>query len=228
VTLVPDRGCYGAGPVPMTPKAFDLLLVLAETRPAAHEEQLLQAIWSDTAVGGQPLVSRFAIRKRLVIRLRRTITTVPKGYRFTMAVTLEWSSAGPPVLTDNSPEQIGSVSSSQASAASIERLHGGLPARTFSRLFGWRSAVWFGAGAVVAVGVCCLRPQSDGPTADAIRAQISPASSCLKRRRSRSHLMASIWYSPGGEAMESLVCGCDEWGTMPHARSPAPKQRSAG
>ena len=81
------------------------------------------------------------------------------------------------MLADSSPEQTGSVSSSQASTAgSIERFHGGLsPARTFSRRF------WLAVGRLVrgrhsvAVGGALLATlgRTDLPRT-LIRAQISP------------------------------------------------------
>jgi DNA-binding winged helix-turn-helix (wHTH) protein len=92
----------------MTPKAFDLLLVLAENPGRLlTKEQLLQAIWSDTAVEESNLSYHvFAIRKALGDTAENgLITTVPKsGYRFTMAVThSNGHGAEPPVCRSHYP-----------------------------------------------------------------------------------------------------------------------------
>lgn len=166
----------------MTPKAFDLLLVLAENPGRLlTKEQLLQAIWSDTAVEESNLSYHvFAIRKALGDTAENgLITTVPKsGYRFTMAVThSNGHGAEPPVLTDNAPEQTESVSSGQARAAGVSNVATAVsPPLAHSRVdSGWRSAVWFGAGIVVAIGGGLLATLGrTDPPRTLIRAQISP------------------------------------------------------
>ena len=185
VTLVPDERLVlrNGEPVPMTPKAFDLLLVLAENPGRLlTKEQLMQAIWSDTAVEESNLSYHvFAIRKALGDTAENgLITTVPKsGYRFTMAVThSNGRGAEPLVLADNSsPEQTRSVSSSEASAAAVSNVSTAESSPlAHSRVdSGWRSAVWFGAGIVVAVAgaLLAILGRTDLPRT-LIRAQISP------------------------------------------------------
>jgi Tol biopolymer transport system component/DNA-binding winged helix-turn-helix (wHTH) protein len=93
VTLVPDERLVSkAGePVRLTPKAFDLLVVLA-TNPGrlVTKEQLMQAVWADTAVEESNLSYHvFSIRKALgdTAGNGHLIETVPKrGYRFTAVV----------------------------------------------------------------------------------------------------------------------------------------------
>ena len=89
VTLIPsERVVLKDGqPVPFTPKAFDLLAVLA-SNPARllTKEYLLQAVWPDANVEESNLTYHvFAIRKALGENgdSERYIETVPKrGYRF--------------------------------------------------------------------------------------------------------------------------------------------------
>ena len=91
--LVPDeRLVFKAGePVRLTPKAFDLLAVLAANPGRLlTKEQLMQAVWGDTAVEESNLsYNVFAIRKALgdTAENGHLIETVPKrGYRFSAAV----------------------------------------------------------------------------------------------------------------------------------------------
>ena len=75
-------------PVPLTPKAFDLLAALLE-RPGQliSKEELLQKVWPDTFVEESNLAYNvFALRKALGDTAENSsyIETVPKkGYRFT-------------------------------------------------------------------------------------------------------------------------------------------------
>jgi DNA-binding winged helix-turn-helix (wHTH) protein/Tol biopolymer transport system component len=93
VTLIPDerRVLMDGRPLAFTPKAFDLLVVLAEN--AGHlltKEQLMQAVWPDTTVEEANLAYHvFAIRKALgeSAESGQFIETVPKrGYRFVAPV----------------------------------------------------------------------------------------------------------------------------------------------
>ena len=220
----------------MTPKAFDLLLVLAENPGRLlTKEQLLQAIWSDTAVEESNLSYHvFAIRKALGDTAENgLITTVPKsGYRFTMAVTHSNGRALNrrcwPTTRPSRPDRFPVARQVQLEYRTSRRralLRSHILA---SILVGGRPS---GSGQVLRSlsAVRSLRHAAGRTCHGHWSAHKSrPASSCLKRRRSRSPLMASIWYSPGGDAMESLDCGCDEWVTRLRARSPAPRQRSAG
>ena len=92
VVLVPEERLLlkNGRPVPLTPKAFDVLVALA-TNPGRllTKDQLLQAVWGDTVVEEANLSYHvFAIRKALGDSDNgRFIETVPKrGYRFTAHV----------------------------------------------------------------------------------------------------------------------------------------------
>ena len=84
-------------PVPLTPKAFDVLVALLE-KPGQliSKEELLQKVWPDTFVEESNLAYNiFALRKALgdTAENSRYIETVPKkGYRFRASV----SPASPP------------------------------------------------------------------------------------------------------------------------------------
>ena len=79
-------------PVPLTPKAFDVLVALLE-KPGQliTKEELLQKVWPDTFVEESNLAYNiFALRKALrdSAENSRYIETVPKkGYRFRASVT---------------------------------------------------------------------------------------------------------------------------------------------
>src|SRR5215831_4589709 len=75
------------GIVPLTPKEFDILLVLVENRGRVVEkERLMQEIWPDTAVEEGNLTTNIStLRKALEVGPdgRRYIQTLPRrGYRF--------------------------------------------------------------------------------------------------------------------------------------------------
>jgi DNA-binding winged helix-turn-helix (wHTH) protein/Tol biopolymer transport system component len=93
VTLIPDERLVlkDGRPVPLTPKAFDLLAVLAANPGRLlTKEQLMQAVWPDTTVEESNLSYHvFAIRKALgeSSDSDHYIETVPKsGYRFVAVV----------------------------------------------------------------------------------------------------------------------------------------------
>ena len=93
VTLIPDERLVlkDGRPVPLTPKAFDLLAVLAANPGRLlTKEQLMQAVWPETTVEESNLSYHvFAIRKALgeSTEVDRYIETVPKrGYRFVAVV----------------------------------------------------------------------------------------------------------------------------------------------
>jgi DNA-binding winged helix-turn-helix (wHTH) protein/Tol biopolymer transport system component len=95
VTLIPDerRLLKDGHPVPLTPKAFDLLVVLtANPGRLLTKEQLMQAVWPDTTVEESNLAYHvFAIRKALgeSADSDQHIETVPKrGYRFVAPVSV--------------------------------------------------------------------------------------------------------------------------------------------
>jgi Tol biopolymer transport system component/DNA-binding winged helix-turn-helix (wHTH) protein len=95
VTLIPNERLVlkDGHAVPFTPKAFDLLVVLAENPGRLlTKDHLMQAVWPDTAVEESNLAYHiFAIRKALGENADADgyIETVPKhGYRFVAPVVL--------------------------------------------------------------------------------------------------------------------------------------------
>jgi DNA-binding winged helix-turn-helix (wHTH) protein/Tol biopolymer transport system component len=159
VTLVPvERLVLRNGqPLSLTPKAFDLLLVLAENPGRLlTKEHLMQAVWADTAVEESNLSYHvFAIRKALgdTAENGQLIETVPKrGYRFTASVTRHdaGTAVDVPVRVPDS-----------------ER-------RSSNRTW-WRSAAWFASGIACAGGTAALLIMSrTDPLPNLIQAQVSP------------------------------------------------------
>ena len=144
VTLIPgERLVLKEGrAVPFTPKAFDLLVVLAENPGRLlTKEHLMQAVWPDTAVEESNLAYHvFAIRKALgeSADADRYIETVPKsGYRFVAPVVqvggdaraLEPVTAG---LTP-SPETLGGVDDLPADPPGVVRPAGKPTGRRWTR-----------------------------------------------------------------------------------------------
>ncbi|MEW6210657.1 MAG: tetratricopeptide repeat protein [Acidobacteriota bacterium] len=85
---------YGQ-PVPLTPKAFDTLLVLVENRGRLIEkDELMQSVWPDTFVEEAGLTRNISsLRKALgeAPGETRYIETIPRrGYRFVAAVKERW------------------------------------------------------------------------------------------------------------------------------------------
>lgn len=170
VTLIPDERLVlkDGRPVPLTPKAFDLLAILsAHPGHLLTKEDLMQALWGDVAVEESNLAYHvFAIRKALgdAAENGQYIETVPKrGYRFTATVTAgDGGSGQPPPLDGSEDTPVATAAEGFAPPPSSR------PSR--SRL---AAAAWFAAGAL-AIGVVALvtawRP---APVPTPIRAQIA-------------------------------------------------------
>lgn len=127
VTLVPDERILlkDGQPVPLTPKAFDLLVFLAmNAGRLLTKDEILQAVWPDAVVEESNLAYHvFAIRKALEdgSSTDRYIETIPKrGYRFITAVTrsgdVSGAAADPQQL---SAALVGRFSSERAVAAAV-------------------------------------------------------------------------------------------------------------
>src|SRR6187455_2655622 len=90
---VEEGGLWRQGePVPLTPKAFDVLAALVE-QPGrlVSKDELIQKVWPDTFVEESNLAYNvFALRKALgdTAESAQYIETIPKrGYRFVAVVT---------------------------------------------------------------------------------------------------------------------------------------------
>src|SRR3954468_22752354 len=90
---VTERLLYGGkGVVPLTPKAFETLLVLVEN--CGHvlgKEELMQQVWPDSYVEENNLAQNISILRKILTERAggmKYIETVPKrGYRFIAQVT---------------------------------------------------------------------------------------------------------------------------------------------
>jgi eukaryotic-like serine/threonine-protein kinase len=186
VTLTPgERQLSKRGqPVSLTPKAFDLLVVLAE-KPGRllTKEQLLQAVWADAAVEESNLSYHiFAIRKALGDTAENgLIETVPKrGYRFTATVTrFNGGDVESPRLSDHPGDEENAGPSIDHSAtappADVPSVHGTVSVPRLRLRGRWRPALWFAAGMLVASAVGALVwIRAGNQPAVLIRAQISP------------------------------------------------------
>jgi eukaryotic-like serine/threonine-protein kinase len=171
-------------PVPLTPKAFDVLAALLEQpgRLIAKEE-LLQKVWPDTFVEESNLAYNvFALRKALgdTADNGQYIETVAKrGYRFTAPVTPSLPGTG----GTTSPETAGGAPLLEAAlpgsgfnpSGEVPRLP---PASEVAkhvpgRLL--RATAWFGAGVVCASAAVLLTiPRAAVPAQAVIRAEIPP------------------------------------------------------
>ena len=165
VTLIPDERLLlkDGHPVSLTPKAFDLLVVLtANPGRLLTKEQLMQAVWPDVTVEESNLAYHvFAIRKALgeSADSDRYIETVPKrGYRFVAPVRVE---AGGRAADPAHDLTLGS------GAAALERREQSGPAATgYSdertatfpgrRRTGITLRVWLGLAGALAVAVLML------------------------------------------------------------------------
>jgi eukaryotic-like serine/threonine-protein kinase len=157
VTLIPDERLLlkDGQPVPVTPKAFDLLAILAANPGRLlTKEHLMQSVWPDTVVEESNLTYHvFAIRKALgdTAEDGHYIETVPKrGYRFTAPVTVVNGASTP------SPE--GAVEPRPRSASTPR----------------WpRAVLWVGVGVLGAGAVWLLTGRRAVPSPSLIRAQIA-------------------------------------------------------
>jgi DNA-binding winged helix-turn-helix (wHTH) protein/Tol biopolymer transport system component len=170
-------------PVPVTPKAFDLLAALVE-QPGRliSKEELLQKVWPDTFVEEANLAYNvFALRKALgdtADNGQYIETIAKKGYRFTATMTpMTRGNGGSPL-----PEGVAEAPVREAVGAGTEFLASGkpspLPATSDVRRYlssrPLRAAAWLAAGIICASGgVLLMSPRKEVPTSSVIRAQIA-------------------------------------------------------
>jgi Tol biopolymer transport system component/DNA-binding winged helix-turn-helix (wHTH) protein len=117
-------------PVPLTPKAFDLLAAFIDRAGRLiPKEELLQTVWPDTFVEESNLAYNvFALRKALgdTAENGHYIETVPKrGYRFTAAVT--------PVTSGNGQQRQSDVSADGKREPSGEEFSLSIPPKGLSQ-----------------------------------------------------------------------------------------------
>ena len=158
-------------PVPLTPKAFDVLAALVE-QPGRliSKEELLQKVWSDTFVEESNLAYNvFALRKALgdTADNGQYIETVAKrGYRFIGIVTRASRENGGSPSPEVPAEAPVAEAVPQPPPSDLRRY---LPGRPL------RAAAWFAAGVICASGVVLLMVSRKAvPAPSVIRAQIAP------------------------------------------------------
>ena len=186
VTLVPDERLLfkGSEPVSLTPKAFDLLTVLA-ANPGwlLTKEQLLQAVWSDTSVEESNLSYHvFAIRRALgdTAEGGQIIETVPKrGYRFTAPVVRVdrpnplAGTAGDSALIQTEPTAPSNGAIPQRIEASAA-LATDLGSRPLKSRNAWRLSFGFVVGALCAGAGVLVGTRHSAAPLPLIRAQMAP------------------------------------------------------
>ena len=169
-------------PVPLTPKAFDVLSALA-TRPGrlVTKDELIKEVWPDSFVEENNLAYHvFALRRALgeTPEGGKYVETVPKrGYRFVAPVKAA-SRAGSPLeprsaaVEEEKAVDLASDDSKSRSPSSEAPEHGepvGADAasdgRGASRFPSRTTALWFAAGACVAAIVVLFVYQSRPPVA---------------------------------------------------------------
>jgi eukaryotic-like serine/threonine-protein kinase len=169
-------------PVPLTPKAFDVLAALVQ-QPGRliSKEELLQKVWPDTFVEESNLAYNvFTLRKALgdTADNGQYIETIAKrGYRFTASVTpARLGNGGSP-----SPEVEAPVTEAASAGTEFHTIseppQQPTPSdiRTYFSSGSLRAAAWFAAGVICATGVVLLMiPRKAVPTPLVIRAQIAP------------------------------------------------------
>src|SRR5258705_4448702 len=105
-------------PVSLTPKAFDVLLFLAQNpNRLVTKEELLQAVWGDTFVEEGNLTQYIShLRKALGDNSEDTrliVTIARKGYQFTADVTVAES-------TDSTKQPARQVSTAESSLSDLQ------------------------------------------------------------------------------------------------------------
>ena len=144
-------------PVSLTPKAFDVLLFLAQNpNRLVTKEELLQAVWGDTFVEEGNLTQYIShLRKALGDNSEDTrliVTIARKGYQFTADVTVAEAAD----TTRHAAIQVATAESSQVDARPVL----GSPADEAvpKAPKHWRNAAFVAASAVILVVVVIYSP----------------------------------------------------------------------
>src|ERR1700722_13571246 len=140
-------------PVSLTPKAFDVLLFLAQNpNRLVTKEELLQAVWADTFVEEGNLTQYiYYLRKALGDNSEDTrliVTIARKGYQFTADVTVAEAAE----TAKQAAVQISTAGSSLAGTQPAVQSHADEAVPKAPRH--WRKATFVGASAVFLVVVC--------------------------------------------------------------------------
>ena len=97
--LSPDRRCpeRDGVAVPLTPKAFDLLVALVRYRSRAlSKDEILAMVWPRTQVEEGNLAQQILLLRKALAASGECVATIPRhGYRFVAAVVEEHGGAGP-------------------------------------------------------------------------------------------------------------------------------------
>jgi DNA-binding winged helix-turn-helix (wHTH) protein len=164
--------------VPLTPKAFETLLILVENcGHVLNKDELLKKVWPDTFVEEVNLAKNVSYLRKILggEQAAQYIETIPKrGYRFVASVKdicderaeLMWASPAAARANDHEEVERGDFNSgSEPRKSQIESERNGLPARPRARRRGWL-ALWPALGLLLGVGIWALvfRPSSESPT----------------------------------------------------------------
>src|SRR6266567_5142881 len=140
-------------PVSLTPKAFDVLLFLAQNpNRLVTKEELLQAVWGDTFVEEGNLTQYIShLRKALGDNpedTRLIVTIARKGYQFTAGVTVAES-------TDSTKQPAVQVSTAESSLADLQPPRGASVDEAVPKApKNWRKAAVVGASIALLAVVC--------------------------------------------------------------------------
>ncbi len=140
-------------PISLTPKAFDVLLFLAQNpNRLVTKEELLQAVWADTFVEEGNLTQYiYYLRKALGDNSEDTrliVTIARKGYQFTADVTVAEAA-------DTAKQAAVQISAAESSLADTQAiLESPADEAVTEAPRHWRKAAFVGASAVLLVVVC--------------------------------------------------------------------------
>jgi DNA-binding winged helix-turn-helix (wHTH) protein len=224
-------------PVSLTPKAFDLLCVLA-----AHpgrlltKDELILAVWPDTTVEESNLAYNvFAIRKALGDSAdgERYIETVPKrGYRFVAAVT-ELTVDTQPTQAGDSPDLESQTSASQPNDRPSSGVSTGAEpvVVTASRRTSARSWLMITAGVVLGIAVAVALGQfravpTPRPEPFQFQEPTWSGAGLTSVTGSWPPVRSPMYISPDGRRLASSIAGEDGvmriWVRSMNAPSPKP------
>src|SRR5689334_1762871 len=135
-------------PVPLTPKAFDVLLFLAQNpNRLVTKEELLQAVWGDTFVEEGNLTQYIShLRKALEYNSEDTrviVTIARKGYQFTADVTVAEAAVNAKQAAVSRPDARSTIETPADELVPRARKH-------------WRSAAVLAASSVILVVVAYM------------------------------------------------------------------------